>query len=179
MIPLIAILTMLDSIHSGNKKDVQRLSYLIGFGVLYGIYSIINSKQDMALIILMGILDISYLIQLIYLIFSKDMKKLFKYYDKRNSLKWIWNWSGKCVGYEEDGYLWSEEGKVIGKFFENGIYSPNGLYIGEVSTNGRIGINKSKKSNSKEPFEINQLREPIEKVENTSGLMLYANVDDF
>ncbi len=179
MIPLIAVLTLLDSICSGNKKDVEKLGLIIGFGLIYDIYMIFSRRPDIVVIIILIVLELIYISFLMYLLFSKDMKKLYKYYDKRKSLKWIWNWSGKCIGYEADGYLWDSEGKIIGKFNETEVYSPNGEYIGEVCTNGRIGVSKSKKDRVNEKFELNLTKESIEKVEDISELVLYTNIEDF
>ena len=179
MIPLIAVLTLLDSICSGNKKDVEKLGLIIGLGLVYDIYIIFSRRPNIVVIIILIVVELIYISFLMYLIFSKDMKNLYKYYDKRKSLKWIWNWSGKCIGYEDDGYLWDSEGKIIGKFNETEVYSSNGEYIGEICTNGRIGISKSKKNKAIESFESNSLREPIEKLDDISDLVLYTNVEDY
>lgn len=55
----------------------------------------------------------------------------------------------------------------------------DGYYIGEICSNGRIGVNKDKTGNKREPLDISIKGEAYKKREDASSLVLYANVSDF
>lgn len=179
LVPLVAMVTLLESASKGDKKALRNLNFFIGLGVVFGVYSIISNRKDIVVNIIIAILTLSYLCQLIYLTFSKDMRSLLKYTKDRNSLKWLWTWNGKCIGYQEENYLWSYSGRNIGMFYGNEIYSPEGNYIGELHSNGRLVLDKSKKSNSKDSYEQLAERDTIEKVDDTTALKMYLNYEEF
>lgn len=177
-IPLIAMLTQLDSIYQGNRKALNGIALLICISILGYAFSLLNSKQDISKFIIPGLLTISYLIQLAYLYLSKSMKKLFTYTDKINTLNWLWSWGGKCVGYKDGDYLWGYDGHNIGKFYGMEVYSPDSCYLFEQYSNGRLVIDKSKKNKTNEQYTPLNTREAIDKKDDISGFVLYANFED-
>lgn len=177
-IPLIAMLTQLDSIYQGNRKALNGVALLICISIFGYAFSLLNSRQGISKFIIPGLLTISYLIQLAYLYLSKSMKNLFTYTDKINSLNWLWSWGGKCVGYKDGDNLWGYDGHNIGKFYGIEIYSPDGCYLFEQYSNGRLVIDKSKKNKTNEQYTPLNTREAIDKKDDISGLALYANFKD-
>lgn len=90
-IPIIAVLTMLDSISSGNKKDIQRISVFLGFGVFFGAYSIITVYKNIGFLLLVIFQTVSYIAILLYLFLSKDIRELNKYMEISALQKWMYN----------------------------------------------------------------------------------------
>lgn len=178
LIPLIAMLTQLDSIYQGSKKALNGVAVLICISIFGYAISLLYNRQGISKYIVPGLLTISYLILLAYLYLSKSMKNLFTYTDKINSLNWLWSWGGKCVGYKDEDYLWRYDGHNIGKFYGIEVYSPDGCYLFEQYSNGRLVIDKSKKNNTNEQYAALNTREAIDKKDDISGFALYANFED-
>ncbi|KNY26888.1 hypothetical protein Bccel_2153 [Pseudobacteroides cellulosolvens ATCC 35603 = DSM 2933] len=114
------------------------------------------------------------------MLFSPHINAISKYYKLINQLQWYWNWSGKCIGYFDKGFLWNSDGKIIGKFIDNEIYSSEGNYIGEsYKGNNRLCIDKSKIGKKIEPFEMTQISYKIGNDESICTLKIYNQLEDF
>lgn len=97
-----------------------------------------------------------------------------------DSVKWLWNWAGKCIGYSLDNYFRDCEGNAIGRFVNNEIYSENGDYLGEIyAGNGRLCVDKTKTERKIEPFGKPDNYYKLEKREDASSMKIYNQFADY
>jgi hypothetical protein len=179
LIPLTATFFMIDAIIKGEKKSREKISFFLVLGVAFAIFIISTQKVFSLISIVSLLIGLLYLVFVIYLFASKDMKSLFSYTNTIKSLKWLWSWKGICIGYKKDDYLWSYNGENIGRFYDNEIYSPEGNYLGELYSNGRLAIDKSKIDKKNQPFEQPNATVTYEKPSDTTGMAIYPNFIDF
>ncbi|HEX9062563.1 MAG TPA: hypothetical protein VF941_20505 [Clostridia bacterium] len=169
---------MLNNILKGGKVSRIILCILLGVSIPFGIYLAIASGNITAIIL--GILYCTlYLAIMLYILFSKDIRILYKYCEKVKSLKWLYSWNGVCIGYVEEGLLWHSDGKNLGKFSGNEVYAPDGKYLCELHPNGRLGVETSKIDKTNEPYNELDAKEEYEKPQNTYALKLYTNFREF
>lgn len=182
LISLAITITILNSIKNGSLKARIFQGVLSFSGSVYGMLTIVSLKSKLGSVALffMYILVIYYTACGAFLLFSPQINAISKYIKLHKSVEWLFNWSGKCIGYRDKDILWSYDGSMIGKFVGNEIFSTEGRYIGELYiSNNRLCFDNKKADKSIGPFEDKDKNYKFDKLEDTSSIFAYNQYQDF